>query len=901
MPWTRYFRRSYWDRERASELESYLEIETDDNIARGMEPSAARAAARRKLGNATIAREEIFRMNTIGWLDGLWRDLRHGARLLRRSPGFTAIAVLSLALGVGANAAIFQLIDAIDFRRLPVDHPEQLAEIKIAGADLRAGRSGNFSGRRPALTVPIWNEIQTRQDGFSSVVAWGSTPFDLSSAGEMRFAQGLYVSGNFFAGLGVPPAFGRVLTDADDVKGCAAPPAVLGHGFWEREYGADPSAVGRTILLDRREFPIVGVAPARFTGVEVARTFDVAVPICSEALVDDETSGRDGPSHWFLAVLGRVKPGWTIERASAQLGAVSPAIFSATASPTLLPDIAAAYRSLRLDATGAATGISSVREDYDRPLWVLLGTSALVVLIACANIANLLLARATAREREMAIRLAIGASRARLIGQLLAESVLLSALGVAAGAGLGSVLSRGLTALIRTSGVNIFMIDVNLEPNWHVWTFTAAVAVVTCILFGLAPAISATRGAAGDAMKSGGRGASDARSRFDFRRVLVVAQIALGLVLVVAGLLFVRTFQNLVRTDAGFSTEGVWDLTVDPQHAHVATADAQAFTADLVRHVRAVPGVEAAAVAHVMPMSGSFSMGRVVLDGTPIPRGQYFAQVGPEYFSVLRTPILRGRAFTDQDGPEAPPVALVNESFVREFLHGADPVGHRLQRQTALGQPQTLFEIVGLVKDTKYTDFRESFRPIVYLAYAQFRAYTNFEVLLRTRVGRAALMASVAKAIADVNPAVLFYPRTFDSLVSDVLVRERVVALLSSFFSAVALLLAAIGLYGVMSFAVVRRTTEIGVRMALGATRRHVVSMIVGDAARLLAAGLAIGAAASVGVGHAATALLFGVSPGDPLTIALAAGALTVAGALASYLPAARAAALEPTVSLRAE
>lgn len=898
---SRFFRRRFWDDERARELESYLQIETDENVARGMDPDEARAAARRKLGNVTRVREEVYRINTITWADTLWRDVRHAVRLFWRSPGFAAVAVLSLALGIGANAAIFQLIDAIALRSLPVDHPEQLAEITIAAsANPRAGRSGNFSGRRSNLTFPLWSAIRERQQGFSSAVAWGSNPFDLAASGKMRFAQGLYVSGNFFTALGVEPSIGRVLTDRDDVKGCSSAAAVLSYDFWRREYASDPSMVGRTIQLDGRSFEIVGVSAKRFFGVEVGRTFDVAVPICSEALIDDESSGRDGPTHWFLAAMGRLKPGWTAERASAQLAAVSPSIFSDTASPTLLPDIGAAYRGLKLEAVPSATGVSTgVRQDYGASLWILLATSALILLIACANIANLLLARATAREREMAVRLAIGASRGRLIVQLLTESALLAAGGVALGAAVGQALSRALVRLVQTSSYSLSAMDLDLPADWRIWGFTIAAGVATCLLFGLAPAVRATGASPAEAMKAGGRGSSEGRSRLDTRRMLVVAQVALGFILVVGGLLFVRTFRNLMTVDTGFDTDQVWDLTIDPQHASVPPARALEFTADLVRRIRSVPGVEFAAAAHVLPLTGSYSMGRVILDGKPLPQALLFNQVGPEYFAAFRTPLVAGRAFSERDDLPAPPVAIVNESFVRDYLNGQSPIGHRVQRQTALGQPQVLFSIVGVVKDTKYSDIREPFRPIVFLPYAQFRAYPNFEVAVRTAPDAAGFLPAVTKAILDVNPALLVYPRMLESQISDGLLRDRLMATLSSAFGLLALLLATFGLYGVMSYVVAQRTNEIGVRMALGAQRADVLSMIFGEAGRLLAIGLTVGVLVSALLMRATATLLFGVRPADPITFAVAIAALALAGSAASYLPALRASRLEPTAALR--
>src|SRR5262245_39558155 len=417
----RFFNRSRWDDERARELEAYLSIETDENIARGMSPADARDAARRKLGNAARVREEIYQMNTVTLVDNAWRDFKYGARLLRLNPAFAIVAILSLALGVGANTAIFQLLDAVRIRTLPVKNPDELVEIRIA--DSVGGRTGQFSGRRPSLTNPLWEQMRDRQQVFADVFAWNAPTFDLTTGGEARIAQGLLVGGDFFKGLGTPALVGRTFTAADDRRGCAAPPAVVSYGFWQREYAGSPSVIGRSIVLDGQPFGIVGVTPASFFGVEVGRTFDVAVPLCAEPLFQGARTAMDKRDVWFLGAMGRLKPGVTLDEARAQLAAISPTIFEATLPP-YRPDDAKHYLAFKFGAYPAGTGVSTLRRHYESPLWLLLATTGLVLLIACANLANLMLARATAREREIAVRLAIGASRGRIVRQLLAESLL---------------------------------------------------------------------------------------------------------------------------------------------------------------------------------------------------------------------------------------------------------------------------------------------------------------------------------------------------------------------------------------------------------------------------------------------------------------------------------------------
>src|SRR5471030_1662423 len=393
----RFFRRSRWDDERARELEAYLAISTDENVARGMTPADARDAARRKLGNVTRIREEIFEMNTIAFLDAAWRDLRYGARLLRLNPGFAIVAILSLALGVGANTAIFQLLDAVRLRTLPVANPQELAYIDFAQGSMR---SGWFSTRSARLTYAQWEQIRTLPQAFSATIAWSANRFNLAAGGEARYAEGLYVTPDFFRVLGVQPILGRGFTPEDDRPGCGSPGAVVSHAFWQRELAGDPNAPGRTVTLDGRQFRVIGVTPASFFGVEVGKRYDVAVPLCADALLSEDGKGRmPGRTAWWLSAMGRLKPGWTAERATAHLQALSQAITEASLPPSYRPSEAKKYLANKLAATAGSTGVSGLRREYETPLWLLLATTGLVLLIACANLANLLLARASVRER----------------------------------------------------------------------------------------------------------------------------------------------------------------------------------------------------------------------------------------------------------------------------------------------------------------------------------------------------------------------------------------------------------------------------------------------------------------------------------------------------------------------
>ncbi|MGH9592695.1 MAG: ABC transporter permease, partial [Bryobacteraceae bacterium] len=517
----RFFHRRQWDRERAREVEAYLDIEIDGNLSRGMTPEQARQAALRKLGNPTLIRERIYRTNTISFFETCWQNLRYAARLLRWNPGFASVAILSLALGIGANTAIFQLVDAVRLRALPVPNPGELASVQI---DNRGGGCCIFMNRYSDFTNALWQELEAHQQSFSGVFAWAPDTLNLAQGGRVRQAQAIWVSGSYFPVLNLKPEIGRLLTLADDRRGCGSPGAVISNAFWEREYGGDPSVLGRKLMVQAHPFEIIGVAPPSFYGVEVGRSFDFALPVCAERIVRGEESNLDRRMAWWLVVMGRVKPGVTLARASAEMASLSPRIFSSTLPDEFKGDMAKEYLRNRLKAFPASTGISGLRSDYEDPLSLMLATAGLVLLIACANLANLALARATVRQREIAVRLAIGASRGRLIGQSLTESLLLAS----AGAVLGVLLSQSLTGVlvrsISTQGNPLF---VNLSLDWHMFAFAAGVAALTCILFGLAPALRSTRDDPGAVMKASGRGLTSSRENFGLRRILVVTQIAL--------------------------------------------------------------------------------------------------------------------------------------------------------------------------------------------------------------------------------------------------------------------------------------------------------------------------------------------------------------------------------------
>jgi putative ABC transport system permease protein len=499
-------------------------------------------------------------------LSSFAQDIRYGIRVLRKAPMFTLVCLVSLSLGIGANTAIFQLIDAVRIRALPVQDPQQLAIVKVAD---RKWASGRTSGRYPDLSMPMWREIQAKQEGFGSIAAWASNGFNLATGGQAHYARGLWVSGDFFRVLGVQALMGRVLTPSDDVKGCSTSGAVISYSFWQRELGGDRAVIGRKLSLDGHPFEIVGVTAAAFYGIEVGRSYDVAVPLCSEPIFRGEDSMMEMRHGWWLGAIGRLKPGWTLQKATAQLTAISPAIIESTLPTVYDADGVKHYREYKLAAYPGASGFSALRREYESPLWLLLAISGVVLLIACANLANLMLARATTREREIAVRLALGAARGRLIRQLLTESLLLAAGGAALGALLATNLSGVLVRLLSSGDDRVFL---DRALDWRVLGFTALLAGLTCVLFGLVPAFRATHSDPARVMNSAGRGMTTSRERFSVRRILAVCQVALSLVLLVGALLFVRTLRNLLTLDAGFQRTGLLVVDVDFSPMNVPVA-----------------------------------------------------------------------------------------------------------------------------------------------------------------------------------------------------------------------------------------------------------------------------------------------------------------------------------------
>ena len=884
MSWIRFLRRARWDRERSKEIEAYLEIETADNIARGMSPSDAASAAHRKFGNPTLIREEIYRMNTVSWLESIVQDLRYGFRTMIANPGFSLIAILSLALGIGANTAIFQLLNAVRLRSLPVKNPHELAEIKIVGGNRGMGLVEPYG----ELTRPMWEQIRRDHPAFSGVFAWSKDDVSLGEGKDFERVPAIVVSGEFFPVLGLEPWRGRLIGPEDE-HSCPDSTAVASYGFWQSQLGGREIDRNTKISIDGRLRQIVGVTPPSFLGLIVGERFDIALPACTPKQLSSNS--------FEVTVMGRLKPGWTVASASAQLAAMSPGIMAATEITGYDSATVNKYRKFQLAAHPASTGVSNLRNTYDASLWLLLAITGLVLLIACANLANLMLARATTREREIAVRLALGAARSRILRQLLIESSLLAAIGATLGIALAKFLSRALVLSLST-GTDAVTLSTGMD--WRVLLFAAAVAALTCLVFGMAPSFRASGADPVTAMKSGGRGMTAGRERFSFQRAMVVTQISVSLVLLVGALLFVRSFHNLMIFNPGMREEGVTIAFIGFEKSNIPHERMEDFKQRLLEDVRSLPGVLNAALTTHVPLIGG-SWGHQITVGK-MDGGANFTWASPSYFETMGIPLLNGRRFTETDTAASPRVAVVNQTFVSRFLKGADPIGQTLRTHPEPGYPSTVYQIVGVMADAKYESLRDQTPPFVIAPAAQFPADGPWTaIVIYSNLPPAAIANSVKQRMGEKHPEIVAQCEPFQTKIRDRLVREKLMAMLSGFFGLLAALLGMLGLYGVISYLVMQRRNEIGIRIALGASRGQVVSMVMREAAILLAIGVIVGAVLSLAAGRTAESLLFGLKSSDPVTLASAAGLLIAIAALASFIPARRAAQLDPMTALRSD
>jgi predicted permease len=819
-------------------------------------------------------------------------SFRNAMRSMRTSPLVNLVVILSLALGIGANAAMFSIVDALVLRALPVRHADRLAMLF------------DDVSKASFWSHPIWESIQQRPDLSDGAFVFSGFRANLATSGEVDPADGLYASGRMFEVMGVDALVGRTFSQADDVPGGGpdGPVAVISHGFWERRFAGSRDVIGQRITLDGAAFTIVGITGPRFFGPEVGRRFDVAVPFHAEPHIRAGRTNFGSHSSW-LQVMFRLAPGQTPAQATAAFRAAQPRIVEETRPTGRRPDEVARYLANPLTIRPGAT-VMGIRDQYQGPLFALMAIVGLTLLIACGNIANLLLARATARRHEFSVRSALGASAGRLAGQLFAESALLSAIGAALGIVVAFLGSRFLVTQLAMTTNRVFnrvFIDVGID--WRVLAFTAAIGIATALLFGVAPALRSARVAPIDAMKEQGRGTSSARG--GFAGSLVMVQVAMSLVLLVGAGLFVRTFTTLSNRDLGLDRDGVAVIDIGSDRAGVDSAGRLVMYERIVESVRALPQVSVAALASITPVSGSNSTRRMLRVGQPplaeADRRVWVNVVSPGWFETMGTRFVTGRDFDDRDRFGAPRAVIVNEAYVRRHFGDENPIGQLIVEEPASFANPAPLEIVGVVQDAVYRSVREPVPATMYWPVSQqARPPVVMSLMVRLRTGAiASISRAASEAIVGVNQNLTTSVRPFSDIVDAALSQERLVARLSGFFGVLALILAALGLYGVTSYSVTRRHTELGIRMALGTAPRQIAGLVLATVARLVVLGIVIGIVVSWWSVRFVQGLLYALEPRDVPTLVGASTLLVAVAFLAAWLPAWRASRIDPAQVLR--
>ena len=876
--WRAASRRGVFEDDMDAEMRFHLESRTADLVRRGLAP--AEAARRARLEFGSIEKQKDLARAGVGLrlFDEIAGDLRYALRTFVRNRAFAAAAIGTLALGIGANAAIFNLLDALVLRSLPVPHPDQLLLLKLG---TRSDPVGD-----PTFSYPMVRLLDAERGIFAGVGGFSGSSLATGSGENLRRVSGAFVTGAFYETLGLTPAAGRLLSRADDEPG-APPVAVASYGYWERQFALSPGAIGQAIPINGVPVVIVGISPRGFAGANVGAAADLTLPAAALAQVTPDMAGLLGRGNSWMRVLARLQPGVTPEQALARLSAEWPRISTPAIDPTWPPFRKEFVTGATVRLAPGGTGWTYLRQIYVKPLRVLMAVVALVLLIACANVASLLLARASARRKEIAVRMAIGAGRARIVRQLLVESGTLALIGAACGIVLATFGGELLVRMIAADGAPIVF---DLTPNWRVIAFTSAVAIATALLFGLAPALQSTAAGPAPALKEG---AHTGTPRLRLLPSLVTAQIALSLVLLIGAILFGRTLRNLQTLDAGFRPDGVVLVDLERRGPIV--------TADVLDTLRAIPGVISATVSTHTPLSGSVWSDRAMPAGQRLPErdNAVFIGAGPAFVSTFGISLVAGREFTDRDAADTPAVAIVNQRYAERYFPKQSPLGQRLTAEVN-GALRDL-EIVGVARNTNATGLRRTPPVMVYVPYRQLTGdnWTNFSV--RASGSLTDVGAAMQRTLQPLVPNTPLAARPLSLQMRATIAQERLMAALAGAFGVLALVLVSIGIYGLLAYAVSRRTREIGIRMALGARRTGVVALVLGGVLKPLAAGLLIGLPAAWGAARWIESLLFGLKPTDPVSIALATLALIAVAQAAAWLPARRAARVDPLIALKCD
>jgi predicted permease len=878
------FGRRRLDRELDEEIAAHLVLQEEEFRSRGMSPAAARAAARREFGGVAQAKEDYRDRRGGAGLEAMAQDVRYALRGLRHSPGFTAAAVISIALGIGANTAVFSLFHALMLRLLPVERPQELVSLY---------RTGGWG--KGLVSYPLFEEIAKRRDLFTGVAARTSTGkvrFTPRPGDREEFTQREFVSGNYFQVLGVAPAIGRLFTEDDNRTPGAHPVAVLGYDLWRNRYGGDPAILGGKILVDEQPFTVIGVAAPGFRGIEVERRVEVWAPAMMAGM------NVKSPGTWWLWAVGRRRPEVSPRQVQAALSVLMQQHLHAAYSTSYNAAFRKRALEQRLEVREAGIGLSMLREEFGRPLSVLMAAVGLVLLAACANVANLLLARGAARQKEIGLRLSLGATRARLVRQALTESVLMVIAGGAVGAALASWSRRILIGFLPENAGNPF----GAAPDLAVLAFTLAIAALSVLLFGVGPALRSTSVNPADGLRTG-RGSLSGSPLL--RRALVVAQVAFSVVLVSLATLFGLNLFALRSVDLGFRNQNVVAFSIDFPRG--LRSEVRAPTRQLAAQLATLPGVSSVSYGFPGPFLMGVSSASIRVPGSERtafqPADVETGHIAEHYFETIGTPLVLGREFDRHDMAGPRRVAVVNEAFVREFLPGEKhPDARRLSFDDTRPEGGEPTFIIGVVHDIRHSGIQKPAKPTVYVPIDRDRNAGLPTILLRTPAPPATLIPVLYRELRRLGPAtVLGEIGTLRQQVDDSIFEQRMLAAIGGVFGVLALVLAAVGLYGVVSYGTARRTGEIGIRIALGAPRPGVVWMILRDSFLLVAAGLALGLPAAFAAARGVDSVLFGIRPADPFTFACTAAILAGAGAAAAFVPARRAAMLEPGQVLRHE